>query len=76
MLTIGKIFRTKTYYISRTQFPPLNYNHVFKFCGKILGNDHPPLIVAETGFNHNGDIGLAREMIRADTENGADAVKF
>ncbi len=46
------------------------------FCGKPLGKDHPPLIVAEVGFNHNGDVALAREMIRAAAEHGADAVKL
>lgn len=34
------------------------------------------LIVAEIGVNHNGDLGLAREMIAAAKECGADAVKF
>lgn len=49
---------------------------VMAFCGKILGPGHPPFIVAEIGFNHNGDVGLAREMIHSAAENGADAVKF
>jgi len=33
-------------------------------------------IIAEIGQNHNGDMGLAREMIYSAGENGADAVKF
>ena len=33
-------------------------------------------IIAEIGQNHNGDMGLARELICAAKENGADAVKF
>lgn len=33
-------------------------------------------IIAEIGQNHNGDMSLAVEMIRAAKENGADAVKF
>ncbi len=48
----------------------------FKFCGKPLGGEHPPFIVAEVGFNHNGDVGLCRQMIQAAAENGADAVKL
>jgi N,N'-diacetyllegionaminate synthase len=33
-------------------------------------------IIAEIGQNHNGDMGLARELIHAAKENGADAAKF
>lgn len=33
-------------------------------------------VIAEAGLNHNGDIGLARELISAASEAGADAVKF
>lgn len=33
-------------------------------------------IIAEAGVNHNGDMGLARELIHAAAEAGADAVKF
>ena len=28
----------------------------FEFCGKLLGPGKPPFIVAEVGFNHNGDV--------------------
>ncbi len=34
------------------------------------------LIIAEAGVNHNGDIGLAKELIAAAAEAGADIVKF
>ena len=33
-------------------------------------------IVAEIGINHNGDMNLAKKMILAAKESGADAVKF
>lgn len=33
-------------------------------------------IIAEAGVNHNGDINLAKELIYAAKETGADAVKF
>ncbi|MFC2076594.1 N-acetylneuraminate synthase family protein [candidate division KSB1 bacterium] len=42
----------------------------------ILGDDYPPLMVAEAGVNHNGDLSLALEMVEAAREAGADAVKF
>ena len=32
--------------------------------------------IAEIGVNHNGDMNLAKEMIHAAKEAGADAVKF
>ncbi len=48
----------------------------FEFCGQPIGNGHPPFIVAEVGFNHNGDVALCRQMIKAAKENGADAVKL
>ena len=34
------------------------------------------LIIAEAGVNHNGDIGLAKELIDVAAEAGADLVKF
>lgn len=33
-------------------------------------------IIAEIGQNHNGDMGLARELIASARENGADVAKF
>ena len=34
------------------------------------------LIIAEAGVNYNGDIGLAKKMVKAAAESGADYVKF
>lgn len=34
------------------------------------------LVIAEAGVNHNGDMGLARELVHAAAEAKADAVKF
>lgn len=34
------------------------------------------LIIAEAGVNHNGDLGLAKKLIAAAAEAGADLVKF
>ena len=36
----------------------------------------PVFIIAEAGVNHNGDIGLAKRLIDAAKNAGADAVKF
>jgi len=35
-----------------------------------------PLLIGEIGINHNGDVGLAKELIRLSMENGCDFVKF
>ena len=35
-----------------------------------------PYIVAEIGGNHNGDLALGKQMLKAAQECGADAVKF
>ncbi len=34
------------------------------------------LIIAEAGVNHNGDLNIAKEMIKCAAESGADLVKF
>lgn len=34
------------------------------------------MIIAEAGVNHNGDINLAKKMVDAASEAGADAIKF
>jgi N-acetylneuraminate synthase len=43
---------------------------------KWIGDGHPAYVVAEIGINHNGDIGIAKELIRAGKHAGVDAVKF
>ncbi|MFC2019181.1 N-acetylneuraminate synthase [Chloroflexota bacterium] len=43
---------------------------------RIIGEDQPCFIIAEVGVNHNGDISLAKKLIDAAIEAGADAVKF
>jgi len=41
----------------------------------MTSNDHS-LIIAEVGVNHNGDIELAKKLIKAAADAGADLVKF
>ncbi len=48
----------------------------FELCGKPLDGSVPPLIVAEIGFNHNGQPALAEAMIQSAAEHGADLVKL
>jgi N-acetylneuraminate synthase len=35
-----------------------------------------PFVIAEIGINHNGDLEIAKQLIRAAREAGCDAVKF
>jgi N-acetylneuraminate synthase/N,N'-diacetyllegionaminate synthase len=42
----------------------------------IIGAGQPVFVAAEIGINHNGDMQLAKDMILAAKEAGADAVKF
>jgi N,N'-diacetyllegionaminate synthase len=41
-----------------------------------IGDLEPVFITAEAGVNHNGDIGLAKELVDVAKDAGADAVKF
>ncbi len=42
----------------------------------MIGEGNPVYIIAEIGINHNGDIKIAEEMIRAAKNAGVSAVKF
>ncbi len=44
--------------------------------GRQIGKGQPAYVVAEIGINHNGDLSLARQMIKAARDAGVDAVKF
>ena len=43
---------------------------------KRVGGKNPIYFIAEIGVNHCGDINLAKKMIIAAKQSGADAVKF
>jgi N-acetylneuraminate synthase len=47
-----------------------------KIANRLVGDGHPAYIVAEIGINHNGDLGIAKQMIDAAVHAGVDAVKF
>lgn len=44
--------------------------------GKTVGPGHSCFVIAEAGVNHNGDMRLARDLVRLAAEAGADAIKF
>ena len=43
---------------------------------KYIGTGHPVYIIAEIGINHNGDLDVAKAMIKGAHDAGADCVKF
>lgn len=43
---------------------------------RLVGENHPPLVIAEIGINHNGDINIAKEMVDAAVKVGCEIVKF
>ncbi|MEK7866120.1 MAG: N-acetylneuraminate synthase family protein [Planctomycetota bacterium] len=47
-----------------------------KFGRRIVGPGRPVYVIAEAGVNHNGDVELARRLVWAAKDSGADAVKF
>jgi len=42
----------------------------------LVGEGQPCFVIAELGINHNGDLQLAKRLIDAAKDCGADAVKF
>ncbi|XP_002733992.1 N-acetylneuraminate-9-phosphate synthase-like [Saccoglossus kowalevskii] len=44
--------------------------------GRMIGGDHPCFFIAEIGQNHQGDINIAKQMIKVAKDAGADCAKF
>ncbi|HEY1810200.1 MAG TPA: N-acetylneuraminate synthase family protein [Acidobacteriaceae bacterium] len=47
-----------------------------RIANRSIGDTHPCFIIAEIGINHNGDIDIAKRLIRVAVASGCDAVKF
>ncbi len=48
----------------------------FRLGDRLIGDGHPPFIIAEVGINHEGEFDKAIELIDAAVKAGADCVKF
>ncbi len=46
-----------------------------KIAHRDIGPAHPPLVIAEIGINHGGDLGVAKEMVRLAAASGCEMVK-
>ena len=40
-----------------------------------IGFNNPPIVIAEIGINHNGCLKVAKEMVKAAIDSGADLIK-
>ena len=47
-----------------------------KIGNKWVGDGHPVYVIADIGINHNGDIDIAKALIRAAKHANVDAIKF
>jgi N-acetylneuraminate synthase len=47
----------------------------FKISHRIIGDNHPPVVIAEIGINHEGSIDLAIAMADAAIDAGAEIIK-
>ena len=44
-------------------------------CGRVAGEDYPPLVIAEIGINHEGSLQTAFELVDAAIMAGAEIIK-
>lgn len=49
--------------------------NTFSIAGRQIGPDHPPLVIAEIGINHGGDLTVAKEMVRLAAAAGCEMIK-
>ena len=46
-----------------------------KIAHREIGPGHPPLVIAEIGINHGGDLSVAKEMVRLAAGAGCEMIK-
>ena len=47
----------------------------FSIKNRIIGDNYPPVVIAEIGINHEGSLKTALEMVDAAIESGAEIIK-
>lgn len=50
-------------------------SRVLKICNRMIGDEYPPLIIAEIGINHEGSLKTAIELVDAAISAGAECIK-
>ena len=48
---------------------------ILKICNRSIGEDFPPLVIAEIGINHEGSLAIAMELVDAAISAGAEFIK-
>jgi len=54
----------------------MNFNKQISFQNRLVGQNHPPYLIAEISANHNGSIDIAMQSILSAKKSGADAIKL
>lgn len=62
--------------LSRSEKEKIKSENYFNIKDKIVGENSPCLIIAEAGVNNNGSFDLAKKLVDAAVEAGADVIKF
>lgn len=47
----------------------------FKLAGRMIGDSHPPIVIAEIGINHEGSVDLAIALADSAIDAGAEIIK-
>ena len=47
----------------------------FKIADRLIGDNHPPVVIAEIGINHEGSLETAIQMVDAAIDAGAEIIK-
>ena len=47
----------------------------FKIAARLVGDNHPPVVIAEIGINHEGSLETAIQMVDAAIDAGAEIIK-
>ena len=50
-------------------------NKIVEIENRKIGLDYPPLVIAEIGINHNGDLTIAKQLVDAAYKSGAEVIK-
>lgn len=53
----------------------IHSNPSIQICGRLVGEDFQPLVIAEIGINHEGSIQTAFELVDAAISSGAEMIK-
>ena len=48
---------------------------MFEIAGRKIGKEYPPFVICEIGINHEGDLQVAKKMVDAAYNAGAECIK-